>query len=155
MRRNLMLALLWAGSLGGVYEWAHRAPPNAPPLVMERAVSSTGVSADEVRAILRQELEALKPAPTAPGAVQAASAPEAVVARAAPTVPPASTEAAERALALVDARIDTGTWSEEDRRRLQAEAAHLTNDQLAGVLSKLFPAAQDGRLKLTYEGSPL
>jgi hypothetical protein len=72
--------------------------------------------------------------------------PQAVEARAA---------SAARAHDVIARAIDHGRWTEQDRDDLLAAMKDLDRAHADEVLSALFPALNDGRVELTYTGTPL
>ena len=154
MRRTLLL-VLWpitivaAYALGVVERDPSRpavavaAPRVAPPNAMAPPRTMEGLSAAEVRAILREELAAL-PAPPLPEAEPDEE-------------PRPSTDDTRlvRAHTILAVGMADGRWSEEEAADLRAAITGLDRDQLREVFSVLFPAINTGRLRLDYRGAPI
>jgi hypothetical protein len=146
MKSGIVLCGLVAGiGLGGGYLLGHGdsrevrtvvVEPSAPRDVTIRTEGAIDV--EQLRAVVREEVARLR-APT----------PEAPAAAAQPS------PSLERAHALVNARLQSGVWTEDDRRALQSELASMTQAEVEEVLATVFPAMNDGRLRLTYDGAPI
>jgi len=144
---GLVAAAIAAGYCAGALGGAHAVPPAS--MGRERVVHDTthvihagdAVDPAQLRAIVREEL-ALRgePAQAAPAAPEPAPGAEAAFARAG---------------ALIEDRIAKGTWSRADRDELREAMAGLRQDQADEVARTLFPALNDGRLRLDYPGLPL
>lgn len=118
-------------------------PATAERVVVERlppAPSSPGLSRDDIRDIVRDELSQHSPPPVAaeadpPG--HAAEVRDAVVA----------------ANAAISDGIARGVWGETERRALRIQLAHLGRAEVHDVLIPLFQAINAQRLHL--DGPPL
>ncbi len=110
------------------------APPEARALP-----APPSLTADEVRAILREEL-AQRDTPTS----EAPRAPE----------PPTNEQVAafDRANEIVDRALVVTTWTENDRARLREQWIHLTPAQLADLSRTVFPRINDGSLTVAFSG---
>ncbi len=97
------------------------------------AVQASGLTAAEVRDIVRTELAQQAPA--------AAAAPES---------PPADDAALARAHAAVDAGLADGRWTNEDREQLRREFVLLPQAQAEEILRTLFTSLP--RVKVEVDG---
>jgi hypothetical protein len=109
-------------------------------VVAAPSTSSTSPTPDQIRAIVREEL--------------AASRDEHSVAEA-PAVVEARQQSVDRGHAVIAHAITAGVWSEQDRDNLRQAIARVNREQADQLLSELFPALNDGRVKLDYRGGPL
>jgi len=117
-------------------------PAMVTPVTMAvRPSTNATVTADQVRAIVREELATEREdGDTATGDPQVVAARE---------------ESAIRARQVVARAIEQRTWSERDRDELLAAMRNLDSSQANAILGELFPALNDGRVTLTYAGAPL
>jgi len=146
VRNAVVLALVAGGLVAGYVAGSHgdRARSVTTPAVVaahgatETRIIHTGADESELRAMIRDELA------RAPAVRAAPPEPE----------PSAQAQAAfETARSLVASRIDAGSWREADRDALRSAIATLSHDQFEQIMSSLFPALNDGRLKLTFRGA--
>lgn len=113
------------------------APPQSAPsrqVVRPATTAQHGITADEVRRILREE----RGSADAPRADEPAAEP---------------TEHGTRALALVDNAISRRTWTDRDRDELRRLLASTSGVEADAVLSKLALAINAGNLQV--ESVPL
>ena len=101
-----------------------------------REHGGAGISLDDVRAVVREELKAN-------GSTDAASQ------------PPPDPQRLARAQAALDEGLADGRWTEEDRERLRPNLASLTREELEQVFGKLFPALNSGELRVEVMGPPV
>jgi len=111
-----------------------------PVVVAAPSAASAAPTPDQIRAIVREELAAARDE-------------HAVVE--APAVVEARQQSADRGHAVIAHAITTGVWSEQDRDSLRQAVAGVDREQADRLLSELFPALNDGRVKLDYRGGPL
>lgn len=110
----------------------------APVVTVTAPSSDATLTADQVRAIVREELAGVRK-PDEPD----------------PQVVEARDEDVDRAHDLIARAIATGAWTEQDRDDLRAAVMDLERAQFDEVMSALIPAVNDGRLRLAFEGTPL
>jgi hypothetical protein len=139
----------WAGRHQGAAAPVTATPTAvAPrPLVIERTTiasgSSSSVSREDLRAVIREELEAQRA-----GAQVAAEDKAEDPARVA-----AAARAMEAASQVVEAGISDGVWSAQDRAALREQLPRLGEHETQAVLSPLFQAINAQRLQL--DGPPI
>jgi hypothetical protein len=117
----------------------HREPGTTRVITETRTATGATLTAEQVRAIVREELA---------GAREPTPEPE-------PGIVEAREQSAARAHEVVARAIDVGQWTEQDRSDLLAALRELDRAQADDVLAALFPALNDGRIRLTYDGTPL
>jgi (2Fe-2S) ferredoxin len=147
--RLIALAVL-AGASGYLIGAVRQAPAAAPAVVVAPSPAApreiitrpvvSGIDATQIRQIVREEL------------AQAAPVAEAAVERAPVAEDP---RAIDRAQAIVDASLAAGVWTEADRTSLRLAMAALSEPQTQQIFGALFPALNAGRVRLTYDGTPL
>ncbi len=115
-------------------------PPRERPMVLAHAVAPAGLTRDELREVVREELAQA----SAPPDSQEEPAPERQAAR---------EVARAQATQLVQAGIADGVWSSDERNALRAQLPMLGERELHVVLSPLFQAINAQRLQL--DGPPI
>jgi hypothetical protein len=147
MSRGLVLAglaVIGAFALGTRFSAStervevHREPGTTRVVTETRTAAGATLTAEQVRSIVREELATTRePAAPEPQAVEARE------------------QSAARAHEVVARAIDQGTWTEQDRDDLLTAMRDLDRAHADDVLAELFPALNDGRVRLTFDGSPL
>jgi hypothetical protein len=130
----------------GAVEHPPAAVTRGPAMPGCAATTSPALTADTVRAIVREELTAHAPEP-------------------APAPAPASTEpsrdkeemagALEHARGVLTQRMADGRWTDEDREALREAMRGLQPTQAREILSVLFPAINSGKLVLETVDGPI
>jgi hypothetical protein len=116
----------------------HREPGTTRVVTETRTAAGATLTAEQVRAIVREELStAHEPAEPELQVVEARE------------------RSAARAHDVVARAIDQGRWTEQDRDDLLTAMRDLDRAQADDVLAQLFPALNDGRVRLTYDGTAL
>lgn len=129
------------GTRGDARVEVHREPAAATTrIVTETRAPGAALTAEQVRAIVREEVAAARE-PDAP-----APDPQRVEAR---------EQAAARAHEVVARAIEEGTWTEQDRDALRIAMNDLERAQVDEVLAELIPALNEGRMRQAYRGTPL
>lgn len=140
-------------ALGGVAGYTVRVPAAAPPpkpvataAVAPRplsVVAAAGPSADELRAIVREELAATRA--DSPADERAAQ-------------PPPS-EAALRAVADAERHLDgavvAGVWHDGDRATFRALLAEVPEAERGRLIARLAQSINEGKIHFETSGSPL
>jgi len=104
------------------------------------------LSADELRAILRQELQPVREAQRADVAAEKDS-PAAEAARL-----PGNAEAFQEAQHVVADALRVGVWGEHQAKALRDVRGKLTTEQLVALSRDLFPAVNEHRVRLEVRG---
>jgi len=141
-----LLLAFWAGT-----RVAPRPAPPAPvfaePVAARAAlpapVTVGGITRDDVRVVIREELARADRAATAPAEEAAPDPAEAA----------AIEQAHAAAATAIDQGIEDGVWNEADRHALRLQLVHLGPEETKEVLSPLFQAINDQRLQL--DGPPI
>jgi hypothetical protein len=115
------------------------APVAAAPVIAVAPGQAVGLTRDDLRAVIREELAARAESPVAAAPASDDGA--------------APTPALATAHAAVDTGLHDGVWDERDREVLRAQLVHLRPAEIDEVLSPLFRAINDQRVRL--DGAPL
>jgi hypothetical protein len=141
------LALAAIGFYAGTTLPRERGPsrgPSAPPPVLVREVAvGGGLSAQDVRDVVREELAARPAVVPTPKAV--VPTPEQVA---------RSAEAHARARRVLDDAIAAGRWTDDDARTVGHLLGSLTPDDALDLYQTLFPALNDGTVRAEITGAP-
>ena len=154
LRRRAVIALAWVGSLAVAFAIASARsrdespePPVAGPARIAApapgrlvVAPAAGVSPEEVRRIIRDELAAAAVAVEPPGA---------------PEEPPGSAATFDEARAVVRGAVERGHWSTEARAAFRLRLTTLDRAQRDEVLRDLFVALNDGRLQIDPHEPPI
>ncbi|HTJ42427.1 MAG TPA: hypothetical protein VL463_10055 [Kofleriaceae bacterium] len=151
----MKLAIAWIGSIAlAVYAGRALAPATAPaapivvssapapapalarPIIVASPSSSSGLTADDVRAAVRAELAARGDDTPAPA-----------------PAPASDPSALARALELIAAADANGVWTDRDRDALRA--IPLDGAQHAQVMQTLFPLINGDRVRVETSGALL
>jgi len=148
-----LAATFWLGARLGAPAGGERViverPVAAAPAVMRSVASAPGLTRDDLRAVVREELaqHAAEPTPApeaAPGAAPGATSPERVGQVRA---------AVEAAHGVVIEGVERGMWGDRERAALRTQLVQLGPAETREVLTPLFQAINTQRLQL--DGPPI
>ena len=128
---------------GSSHEATAPAPVPASPPTAAAAAAPRGLSADEVRRIVRDELA------NAPARAAGEAATDKADAEA------GDPDALARAHEVLAAGMADGRWSIEDRAALRQAIVRLARPQIDEIFATLFPAINAGQLRLDSGVTPL
>jgi len=127
----------------------------ARPSVEPREAATTGLdrsrseslSANELRAILRQELQPLRDTQREETTGKKSSAE-------AEAQLPRNAEAFQRARQVVAEALRVGVWTDRQASEFRTLKGSLTTEQLVSLSSQLFPAVNERRVRVDVNGPP-
>jgi hypothetical protein len=134
-----------AGLTAGLLIGAHRADSPAAVFMPGPAESHSGLTAEDVRRVVREEL-------AAKGTGSAGSTPAAQ-----PSLPPATAQqvaAASEAQSVLEGAIAKRSWTEQDADAMRDVFPNLSGDQQAEFLRQYSVAVNQGRLTPQTERVP-
>ena len=146
--RNAVLAALAFAGAYAVGRMTSEPAPAKTERIVERGGERTivrerggdGISLDDVRAVVREELKAK-------GAGEQGVEPA--------EQPAPDPQRLARAQEALDQGLADGRWTDEDRERLRPNLASLTREELEQIFGKLFPALNSGELRVEVMGPPV
>ncbi len=143
----VMLACAVAGLIG------YLAGRVSQPAAETGAIAAPVAAAPAPRSPVRPERPVI---PAAPRPRPVTQAPEdAAAAPAGEQGPAADPRAAAAARAVVDAALARGAWTDDDAAALRPHLRTLSAEQRDALLATLFPAVNEGRVRLETSGPPI